>query len=125
MGRPEAAIEDHLVKQVKLCGGEVRKVKWIGRRGAPDRLVGLPGLAGGWWVEVKAPGESCEPHQLREHKRMRAVGLKVLVVDNKAEIDRLLLPYKQQALFNRGTSFEAVDAQRSHTLKIRGRTVDI
>lgn len=38
----EAKIEAYLVKQVKALGGEVRKVKWIGRRGAPDRLVMLP-----------------------------------------------------------------------------------
>lgn len=38
----ESIIEAHLVKRVKEMGGEVRKVKWIGRRGAPDRLVMLP-----------------------------------------------------------------------------------
>jgi len=32
----------HLVKRVRELGGEVRKVQWIGRRGAPDRLVMLP-----------------------------------------------------------------------------------
>jgi len=35
----ESDIEAHLVKRVKELGGEVRKVKWIGRNGAPDRLV--------------------------------------------------------------------------------------
>jgi hypothetical protein len=35
----ERDIEAHLVKRVKAMGGEVRKVQWIGRRGAPDRLV--------------------------------------------------------------------------------------
>ena len=38
----ERDIERHLVKRVKELGGEVRKVQWIGRRGAPDRLVMLP-----------------------------------------------------------------------------------
>ena len=38
----EAKIEKYLCDRVKMLGGEVRKVKWIGRRGAPDRLVMLP-----------------------------------------------------------------------------------
>ena len=42
----ESEIEKYLVKQVKAAGGEVRKVKWIGRRGAPDRLAMLPARPG-------------------------------------------------------------------------------
>lgn len=38
----ESDIEKYLVARVKALGGEVRKVKWIGRRGAPDRIVMLP-----------------------------------------------------------------------------------
>lgn len=38
----ERDVEQYLVEQVKAKGGEVRKVKWIGRNGAPDRLVLLP-----------------------------------------------------------------------------------
>lgn len=38
----ERDIEAHLVKRVKALGGEVRKVQWVGRRGAPDRIVMLP-----------------------------------------------------------------------------------
>lgn len=35
----ERDIEAHLVKRGKELGGEIRKVKWIGRRGAPDRVL--------------------------------------------------------------------------------------
>ena len=38
----ERDIERYLVGRVKALGGEVRKVMWIGRAGAPDRLVMLP-----------------------------------------------------------------------------------
>ncbi|QII84231.1 VRR-NUC domain-containing protein [Bordetella hinzii] len=38
----ESQVENYLVEQVKMLGGEVRKVRWIGRNGAPDRLVMLP-----------------------------------------------------------------------------------
>lgn len=37
----ESDIEKYLVKRVKALGGEIRKVAWIGREGAPDRLVML------------------------------------------------------------------------------------
>jgi len=111
----ESVIEKYLVEQVKAIGGEVRKVKWIGRRGAPDRLAMLPlGESrkahcdqGGvtfysWnkiapqtvWVELKAPGEVPEPHQLREHTRMRNVGQIVVVIDSLEGVDELLRAYK-------------------------------
>ena len=96
----EAKIEKYLCDRVTMLGGEVRKVKWIGRRGAPDRLVMLPdgrlfagedlGPARTIWVEVKAPGEVPEPHQAREHARMRAMGQRVEVIDSMAGVDALL-----------------------------------
>jgi hypothetical protein len=92
----ESTIEDHLVKRVKELGGEVRKVQWLGRKGAPDRLVMLP-----WnqlfkphkstvWVELKAPGEKAKPHQAREHERMRAMGQWVVVIDSIDGVEELL-----------------------------------
>lgn len=94
----ESYIEQYLVDQVKALGGEVRKVKWIGRRGAPDRVVMMPGCVrfGGddyrtpIWVELKAPGEKAKPHQTREHDRMRAMGQRVEIIDSIAGVDALL-----------------------------------
>ena len=97
----ERDIEKHLVKRVKELGGEVRKVQWIGRRGAPDRLVMLPPLEHNsknfkWrkhrdcWVELKAPGVKAEPRQLREHERMRAMGQRVVVIDSIDGVEELL-----------------------------------
>ena len=68
----ERDVEAHLVKRVEELGGECRKVKWIGRVGAPDRLVMLPfarmeTIRDGkliperptcLWVELKAPGKA-------------------------------------------------------------------
>lgn len=104
----ESVIEKYLVTQVKAVGGEVRKVQWIGRRGAPDRIVMLPAkrkaqtIDCAWcnpqgltvWVELKATGVEPEPHQLREHKRMRDVGQTVLVIDSLEGVDELLRGYK-------------------------------
>ncbi|NLX17390.1 MAG: VRR-NUC domain-containing protein [Ramlibacter sp.] len=84
----ENVIENHLVQRAKQLGGEVRKVRWIGRRGAPDRLVMLPGRM--LWVELKAPGEKVKPHQAREHERMRAMGQTVAVVDSLDEVEAML-----------------------------------
>lgn len=95
----ERDIEDYLVRRVQAMGGEVRKVAWIGRRGAPDRLVMLPFLtkcaecyAPGQttWVELKAPGVKAEAHQLREHERMRALGQHVVVIDSLDAVEALL-----------------------------------
>lgn len=95
----ERDIERHLVKRVKELGGEVRKVQWTGRRGAPDRLVMLPPassvavdmVTGGIvWVELKAPGVKPESHQLREHERMRRMGQRVVVIDSIEGVEELL-----------------------------------
>lgn len=92
----ERDIEKYLVQRVKALGGEVRKVKWIGRTGAPDRLVMLPigdcdfGCGAAIWVELKRPGGKPESHQLREHKRMRAMGQRVEVIDSFEGVNELL-----------------------------------
>ena len=85
----ESDIEDYLVRRARALGGEVRKVKWIGRRGAPDRVVMLPGSRL-YWVELKRPGGQADAHQAREHARMRGMGQTVLVVDSLAAINALL-----------------------------------
>jgi hypothetical protein len=84
----ERDIERHLAARVNDLGGEVRKVRWVGRRGAPDRFVMLPGR--GIWVELKAPGEPVPAYQEREHERMRRMGQGVVVIDTLAGVDKLL-----------------------------------
>ena len=84
----ESVVENHLVTRVRWHGGEVRKVQWIGRRGAPDRFVMLPGKHP-LFVELKRPGLKPEPHQDREHERMRALGCKVVVIDSIEGVDAL------------------------------------
>lgn len=97
----ERDIEAHLVKRVKELGGECNKVKWINRRGAPDRIVMLPfhkarhvgdydHFPQAIWIELKAPSELPEPHQYREHTRMRKMGQRVEVVDSFLSVDLVL-----------------------------------
>lgn len=85
----ESKIESYLVERVKAMGGVVRKARWLGIRGAPDRLVMLPDRRG-FWVELKAPGKQAEPHQHREHERMRAMGQQVEVVNSMERVDEVL-----------------------------------
>lgn len=91
----EQDVEQHLVRRVKELGGEIRKVQWVNRRGAPDRVVMLNGRI--VWIELKRPGLAksfpSNPHesqQKREHDRMRAQGQRVYVLDDCGEIDKLL-----------------------------------
>lgn len=103
----ERDVEKYLIKRVKALGGEVRKVKWIGRNSAPDRVVMLPWRddpradSGGKdqtiWIEVKAPGLAAsfplgahEQAQHREHERMRKMGQRVVVVDSYEAVDEVL-----------------------------------
>ena len=115
----ERDIEKHLVKRVKQLGGEVRKVQWVGRVGAPDRLVMLPDrlkplnlmrplakdeivydetiCAQTIWVELKNPdtvktfpANAHERAQHREHQRMRAMGQRVEVIGTIEQVEELL-----------------------------------
>lgn len=93
MTTPEGKIEDYLVKRVRETGGKVRKLKWIGRNGAPDRMV--------WWpikgdqpdmvfVELKAPRKKPTKQQKDEHKILRDDGFEVVVIDSIKAVDYLV-----------------------------------
>lgn len=98
----EASVEAYLVKRVKALGGEVRKVSWVGRVGAPDRVVMLclDGQGCGphtIWVELKNPqtvasfpANGHERAQAREHARMRKMGQRVAVIGTRAQVDEML-----------------------------------
>lgn len=102
----ESDIEKYLVEQVTKHGGEIRKLKWIGRRGAMDRVVLFPHVL--VWVELKAPGEEPEPHQEREHRRFRNMGQIVQVVDSFTGVDRVVYSAVQASLAMRLLKEEAV-----------------
>ena len=86
----ERTVESYLKDCVEGAGGEVRKVSWVGRRGAPDRLVLLRGKC--VWVELKRPSiDRPDPHQAREHERMRRLGgCDVRVLNNYGGVDALI-----------------------------------
>lgn len=91
---PEGRVSAALRQAVINHGGEIRKVQWQGRAGAPDWLVML--LGGALFVETKAPGEVPRRSQIVEFRHIsRASGIPVLVLDRAEDaidiIDALML----------------------------------
>lgn len=84
----ESSIENYLINCVEECGGQTRKLRWIGRRSAPDRLVLFPGFAA--FVELKRPGEKATAPQQREHQILREAGLHVGVLDSTFGVERFV-----------------------------------
>lgn len=94
----ESKIEKHLVDGVTARGGLVRKLRWIGRRGAADRLVVWKVLSENTlcheaqidFIELKAPGKKPEDLQEREIARLRGMGCAVFVLDSIEAVDAYL-----------------------------------
>lgn len=88
MTTPEGRVEAYLIARVRESGGYVRKLKWISRNGAPDRMVWWRHSGGAvYFVEVKRRGEKPTPQQHEEHVKMKDSGLNVVVVDTNEKID--------------------------------------
>ena len=85
----EKHIEQNLVQAVRRMGGLAPKFISPGWAGAPDRLVLLPSgrLA---FVEVKAPGMTLRPLQVRRKGQLEALGFQVYVIDRSEQIGGVL-----------------------------------
>lgn len=98
---PEGEVQAYGAKQLKKHGCLVRKIAYEGRRGCPDQLVLVPTPNDYFksrtiFVEYKKSWNTePEPHQLREHERMRAVGADVRIIGSKEQVDALV-----EELFN-------------------------
>lgn len=100
---PEGIIQAYAQEQLKKRGCLVRKISYEGRRGCPDLLVLVPeresyiynshirGMAETLFLEIKKDEQTKpDPHQQREHGRMRAVGADVRTIGSKAQVDTLI-----------------------------------
>lgn len=87
----ESKIEAELRKRVKAARGETRKVRWLCRNGAPDRIIWWPGPRCAF-VEVKRNGEDVDwrSSQGREILRLRRDGWVVYVLNDVSQIDRII-----------------------------------
>lgn len=85
----ESAIEAYLVRRVKQAGGIA--YKWVspGQVGVPDRIVLLPGAYAAF-VELKAEGKLPSPMQARQHVKLMKLGMRVLVIDSMAGVDKFM-----------------------------------
>lgn len=87
---PEGRVQAYAMAEFKKLGGLVRKIRYEGRNGCPDLLVILPGSLV-VFVEVKKDERTGpDPHQVREHKRMRQRGALVHTVGSKEQVDKLV-----------------------------------
>lgn len=97
----ESEIEKYLVEQVELYGGICEKHVSPGRRGVRDRVCLWPhGFTD--WVELKKPGEKPEPHQERDHARLRRLGHRVFVIDSKTAVDVYVRTARQRMNIEEG-----------------------
>lgn len=106
---PEGEIVGYAKKQLKEKGCLCRKISYEGRRGCPDMLVLVPkrsvfvdrfntGVSRQTvlfpriiFIEFKKDDNTePEPHQLREHERMAAVGADVRVISTRQQVDDLV-----------------------------------
>ena len=96
---PEGVIQEYGRKRLTEKGCLVRKISYEARRGCPDQLVLVPEsetvseyrFPHVMFIEYKkAKNIEPEPHQLREHERMRAVGADVRTIGNKEQVDALI-----------------------------------
>lgn len=87
----EKTVEDYFVDRVKATRGIHRKMKWPGRRGAPDHWAGWPHLGMYLIVELKEPEQDwgLQDHQRREIDRLKACGMRVCVANGKEGVDAL------------------------------------
>lgn len=91
----ESTVEMHLRKRATAAGALVRKMIWPGHRGAPDRLVIWPGsdrdpYSSVEFVELKAPGKKPDPHQEREHEKLRSMACAVYTLDSIEAVDEYI-----------------------------------
>lgn len=85
----EIKAETDTVRQAVRHGWKVRKLMFIGVRGAPDRMFGKDGHS--VVIEFKREGEVPTPQQMRRHEELRRdFGFRVEWTDNYGEACRIL-----------------------------------
>ena len=84
----EASIEARVVQMAERDGWYVRKLKWIGRRSAPDRMFVRDGRV--VFIEFKRPGGRRSAGQIAEVSTLRKHGAEAYFVDSVDTAMRIL-----------------------------------
>ena len=86
----EKQIEQKLCSKAKALGGMAIKLNSLSMTGLPDRLVLLPnGKA--VFVELKSPGKTMRPVQIKRKRQLEGLGFKVYCFDDERQIGRILM----------------------------------
>lgn len=85
----EKTIEAKLVQAVRTKGGLAPKFTSPGFDGVPDRLILLPGGKVAF-IELKAPGKTLRPLQVRRKRQLEALGFSVYCIDRPEQIETVL-----------------------------------
>lgn len=86
-------MQKYAMAEFKRIGGLVRKIRYEGRNGCPDLLVLLPGGVVLFIEMKKASNLGPDPHQAREHKRMRRRGAIVFTIGSIEQVNDLVAVY--------------------------------
>ena len=86
----EKSIERYLVQQAKEHGLPCLKYSNPNMVGYPDRMLVLPS-AKVVWVELKSKGRKTSKIQDERIAQLINMGHEVRVIDNKADIDKLII----------------------------------
>ena len=84
----EIRVEDRLKQRTEAAGGMCIKLVILATAGLPDRLVLLPGEKL-MFVETKAPKRGPTALQEYMHRKKRALGFKVHVINTLEGVDAL------------------------------------
>jgi len=90
----ETYIENKVVDYAKKTGWKQRKLSWVGRHGAPDRVFFKSGVL--LFVEFKQRGKKPTPNQEKEIGELRSEGMLVFVIDNIDAGKALLDSYRSR-----------------------------
>jgi hypothetical protein len=86
----EKELERKFVKGIEKIGGKCRKFVSPGWKGAPDRIVLMPGEKI-YFVELKKPGKKLGPLQKQRIKELQQLGFKALYLDSIESVNNFLL----------------------------------
>lgn len=90
----ESKHERYLNQRINALGGLSVKIKFLGRRNSPDRLILFPPHVY-FTAEMKATGKKPSKAQAREHKRLGKFGTHVFIPNSIAAVDEAITEIKE------------------------------
>lgn len=88
MGKPEARVENYLVRKAKARGWCAFKFVSPGHSGVPDRIVVGDGRVA--FVELKSPSGKLSELQKTMIEKLRSLGAEVHVCYDREQVDAVL-----------------------------------